>query len=99
MENEIGEESDSVTSVAETANILTDILRNLIQKPQALRRFVVEDNLFVLLRAFLTKPAIHSDSNLESSIDTRTETTKYDHMWKKWYEFFNRMSLEWSSIS
>jgi hypothetical protein len=85
MENEVDKESDTVVSVAETADILADILRNLIRKPQALRRFVVEDNLFVLLRTFLTKPNIPNEQSLEEAMDGDGEQTKYDLMWKKWY--------------
>ncbi|KAI9289228.1 hypothetical protein BC943DRAFT_300701 [Umbelopsis sp. AD052] len=81
MESEVDTESDTVASVSETADILADILRNLVWKPQALRRFVVEDNLFVLLRTFLTKPNIPSEAILDISADG--EQTKYDFMWKK----------------
>lgn len=87
MENEVDKEADIVASVAEIAEILADILRNLICKPQALRRFVVEDNLFVLLRTFLSKPNIPHEANLETSVDAGGEKTKYDLMWKKWYVY------------
>ncbi|KAJ2958896.1 hypothetical protein NQZ79_g5615 [Umbelopsis isabellina] len=78
-ENDHGDDVDDFVSVEEIANILSDILGNLIKKPQALRRFIMEDNLFVLIRAFLVKPTPESDQVLESD----TSITRYDLIWKR----------------
>lgn len=82
-ENDHGDDSEDFVSVEEIANILSDILGNLIKKPQALRRFIMEDNLFVLIRAFLYKPTPEFQKDMESN----TSMTRYDLIWKRRYGY------------
>lgn len=84
-EHEADDESDHFSSVSDIAGILADILKNLIHKPQALRRFIMEDNLFVLLRAFLTKPAMVAESDSEAPSDMSEDLPQYDLVWKRKY--------------
>jgi hypothetical protein len=81
--NENDDGSDDFVPVADVANVLGDILHNLIQKPQAFRRFVAEDNLFVLIRAFLSKP-LGKISGAFSEHDAVADP-RLDLKWKKRY--------------
>ncbi|CAM0141774.1 unnamed protein product [Umbelopsis sp. WA50703] len=82
MEHEMnnhGDDLDDFMSVEDIANTLSDILGNLIKKPQALRRFIMEDNLFVLIRAFLVKPTPENEQTFRSD----SSITRYDLIWKR----------------
>jgi hypothetical protein len=84
MEHEMnnhGDDLDDFMSIEDIANTLSDILGNLIKKPQALRRFIMEDNLFVLIRAFLVKPTPENEQTFRSD----SSITRYDLIWKRRY--------------